>query len=85
MDQGVGLIDWVGLFFVLTPVWAALVYGVMRLTRRWSKPEGVPPGRYGGMGVFGVPGGDAPAYGHRLKREAEEEARKKAGDGEATS
>lgn len=82
------LIDWVGLFFALTPLWAGLVYGVLRLTGRWPKPEGVPPGRRGGMSGptwSGVPLGDAPAYGHRLKKQAEEEARKNPGDGEATT
>jgi hypothetical protein len=76
----VELIDWVGLFFALTPLWAGLFYGLMRLTGRWPRPDGVPPGRYGGMGHLRVPGGDAPAYGHKLKREADEHE-----DGDATA
>jgi hypothetical protein len=61
--------DWIGIFFGLTPVWAGLVYGFLRLTGRWGKPEGVPPGRRGGMSPYGLMGGaplsDAPYYARR--------------------
>ena len=74
--------EWIGLFFVLTPVWGGLVYGILRLTGRWQKPEGVPPGRHGGMGtIMRLPGGDAPAYAQRLKRESEEDVRKETDGG----
>ncbi|MDQ3915479.1 MAG: hypothetical protein M3323_09165 [Actinomycetota bacterium] len=74
MDLG----DWIGLFFALAPVWAAVGYGLLRLTGLISKPEGLPPGRTGGMGRLGAAGfplSDAPAYGRELNRKkAEEEA-----------
>lgn len=68
------LIDWVGLIVVLAPVWVGLGFGILRLLKRIPPPEGVPPGRRGGMSPgarLGVPTGDAPAYARRLKREAE--------------
>lgn len=74
------LIDWIGLFFALTPVWAGLGYGLLRLTKRLPPPEGVPPGRVGGMSpgaAWGAPGGDAPAYAQKLRRDAEAEERRR--------
>ena len=73
-------LDWIGLFFALAPVWIGIGYGLLRLTGRVSRPEGVPQGRHGGMGridMAGAPLSDAPAYARELKRrEAEESAGK---------
>lgn len=73
--------SWIGLIVALTPLWALIIYGVLRLTGRVSKPKGLPAGRRGGMGAIdaatGVPLSDAPYYAHDLNRKkAEEEAQK---------
>lgn len=78
------LSEWVGILFALTPVWVGLVYGILRLTKRVGPPEGLPPGRVGGMSRQSMSGGpwtDAPAYAQKLKREAEAEAEARGSEG----
>ena len=69
--------DWIGLVVVLAPVLIGLAYGLLRLIGRIPPPEGLPPGRRGGMSRVRPSGPltDAPAYAQKLKRE--EEARRK--------
>jgi hypothetical protein len=62
MDGG----DWFGLIAALTPLLALLIYFVLRLTGKVSKPEGLPTGRRGGVNrlgaMRGAPLSDAPYY-----------------------
>ncbi len=78
--------DWVGVAVALIPLWALLIYGVLRLTGRVGKSEGLPPGRTGGMSrirpVSGIPLSDAPEYARKLNEGAAKEERN---DGEAAS
>ena len=69
--------DWVGIVVMLIPLWALLIYAVLRLRGKVDKPKGLPPGRSGGMSsigpVTGAPLSDAPYYARKLN---EEQARK---------
>jgi len=62
MDGG----DWFGLIAVPTPLLALLIYFALRLTGKVGKPEGLPPGRRGGVNrigaMRGAPLSDAPYY-----------------------
>ena len=61
---------WLGVAVALIPIWALLIYAVLRLTGRIGKPAGLPPGRSGGIGrisrASGIPLSDAPEYGRKL-------------------
>lgn len=65
--------DWVGIVVALIPLWALLIFAVLRLTGRVGKPPGLPPGRTGGMSrihrLSGVPLSDAPEYARKLNEE----------------
>ena len=56
--------DWFGLVWLSVPVLSVLIYVALRLARKVGKPEGLPPGRRGGVSRHPAPVSDAPFLSH---------------------